>query len=155
MFENLFSNAGGKIKVLAKVFFVLGIIASVIYGIVVMTLGGIHVLYGFLIAIIGSISSWISSILMFGFGTIVENTDKISTRTSDIRHYTFEMVKTEKDELKKEEEEKKSVAEKNKEHINFKCPSCKTTLSYSVSYLEKQSKVVCPMCEHEIDVSKK
>ncbi len=136
----MFDNTGEKIKVLAKVIFVLGIISAVISGIYLMTGGGIAVLYGFMTVIGGALGSWIVSIFIYGFGQIITNTDSISSNTRKIE---------------KEEEVQVAATEPDKYgFIDVECPSCKATLSYSKDTLTKKSKVVCPMCDEEIDVDK-
>lgn len=67
----MFDNIGGKIKGFAKVVAWLGIILSVIIGFLSIETGGI------LIIIIGSVSSWVGSFVLYGFGQLVENSDKL------------------------------------------------------------------------------
>ena len=70
----LFSNIGSKIKNLASVIAWIGIILSVILGIVTFeTSAGL----GFLIMIFGGLVSWIGSFILYGFGQLIENTDEI------------------------------------------------------------------------------
>jgi len=74
----MFSNIGGKIKNLAIVVTWIGIISSVILGIIMMATGyGEMVLIGFLVALVGSLLSWVGSFLLYGFGQLIENTDTI------------------------------------------------------------------------------
>lgn len=67
----MFDNIGGKIKGFAKIVAWLGIILSVIIGLLSMATGGI------LIMIIGGVSSWVGSFVLYGFGQLVENSDKL------------------------------------------------------------------------------
>lgn len=71
---NMFGNIAGKIKALAQVITWTGIILFVIFGFVVM---GINIFTGFIIALLGSLSSWVSSFILYGFGQLIENTDKL------------------------------------------------------------------------------
>ena len=80
----MFDNIGGKIKALAKVFCWLGIIASIISGAAIIVQAsqqrynsGVGILYGVLIIVGGSLISWISSFFTYGFGQLIENTDRI------------------------------------------------------------------------------
>ena len=74
----MFGNIGGKIKTLAKVLTWIGIISSVITGISMLATGDeALVLIGILIAAFGSIVSWVSSFLLYGFGQLIENTDEL------------------------------------------------------------------------------
>ena len=72
----MFGNIGGKIKTLAQVVTWIGIIGSVIYGFVL----GIYedlIFEGFIMALLGSLISWVSSFVLYGFGQLIENTDKL------------------------------------------------------------------------------
>lgn len=71
----MFDNIGGKIKTLAKVICWLGIIASVIIGFVLMVQDEDTAFVGILIMILGSLGSWISSFMTYGFGQLIENSD--------------------------------------------------------------------------------
>ncbi len=71
----MYRNIGGKLKALATVQAVLGIVASGIYGIVMMM--DERFVAGLLIIVIGCISSWIGSWLTYGIGTAVENSESI------------------------------------------------------------------------------
>lgn len=71
---DMFSNIGGKIKTLARVITWTGIILSVIIGFVLMSMSGFT---GFLTALLGSLGSWISSFILYGFGQLIESTDKL------------------------------------------------------------------------------
>ncbi len=80
----MFENIGGKIKALAKVLCWVGIIASVISGIVMISNGsrsygyynsGAGAVAGIITIIVGSLASWIGSFFTYGFGQLIENTD--------------------------------------------------------------------------------
>ncbi len=98
----MFNNIGRKIKTLAKVLCWLGIIASVISGIVMVFTGvavnstsvvrgygatadelsgTAAVIGGIVMMVVGSLVSWIGSFCMYGFGQLVENSD-IRTRVA-------------------------------------------------------------------------
>lgn len=70
----MFSNVGGKIKGLAQVITWIGIVASVIGGIVLMS--KVSFIVGLLTAVVGSLFSWIGSLALYGFGQLVENSDQ-------------------------------------------------------------------------------
>lgn len=74
----MFKNIGGKIKGLASVIAWLGIIVSVVTGVIYMATAFDGVGIGFLILVLGSLVSWISSWLLYGFGELIENTSKIA-----------------------------------------------------------------------------
>lgn len=91
----MYSNIGGKIKVLAVVLAAIGTAVSVFIGIDLMSantgyhdafsssMGGIGavVLFG------GPLLSWVSSFVLYGFGQLVENSDFL------VRHAKFDEAK--------------------------------------------------------------
>jgi hypothetical protein len=97
----MFNNIGGKIKGLAKFLCWLGIILSVIAGVVLiiaastkssysfdsygeritLSTGG-SIVAGILVIVFGSLFSWIGSFFMYGFGELVENSKKVADRVS-------------------------------------------------------------------------
>jgi hypothetical protein len=72
----MFTNVGGKIKTFAQVTAILGILGSVIGGLSLTSLDGT---LGFLIIIAGSLIAWLTSLFLYGFGELVENTAKIES----------------------------------------------------------------------------
>lgn len=74
----MFNNIGGKIKALAQVICILGILLSVIIGLVFMAMDEDLVLIGLVIMIVGSLFSWIGSFMTYGFGQLIENSDIIA-----------------------------------------------------------------------------
>lgn len=70
----MFNNIGVKIRTLAEVICLIGIIISVIVGLVMMedSVSG-----GLAIIVVGALGSWIGSFLLFGFGTLVANSELI------------------------------------------------------------------------------
>ena len=86
----MFTNINGKVKALAKVLCILGIIGSVITGIAIMSGssmmssyygysggGGAGVLMGLLVMVIGSVIAWASSLALYAFGQMGENVEYI------------------------------------------------------------------------------
>ena len=77
----MFNNVGRKVQVLAKVMCWLGIIASVIYGIVLIAAGsransGAGLLTGILTMAVGSLASWLSSLATYAIGEAAEYAEK-------------------------------------------------------------------------------
>ena len=70
----MFENTGRKIKDFAYILFVIGVIASLITGIFFIRFSS-FVVFGIIIG--GIISSYISSLFIYGFGKLVENSDKL------------------------------------------------------------------------------
>ena len=89
----MFDNIGGKIKALAKILCWIGIIGSIIGGIVIIRAGNAVSSYssyygssasssssgvlGVLTMILGSLLSWIGSFFTYGFGQLIEDTQAI------------------------------------------------------------------------------
>lgn len=73
----MFDNIADKIKTLATGICILGIISSVITGIVFMVNDSEMILSGLIVAVAGSFLSWISSFVLYGFGQLIENTDEL------------------------------------------------------------------------------
>ena len=72
----MFENIGGKIKGLAKVVCWIGIILSVITGILAIAAqGSAGFIPGIAIIIVGALGSWVGSFVLYGFGEMVENSD--------------------------------------------------------------------------------
>ena len=87
----MFDNIGRKIKVLAKVICWIGIIASIIAGIIywagianLYKKSWIDVLIGLLIIVGGSLFSWIGSLTTYAIGEIAENTAAMLGRTKQV-----------------------------------------------------------------------
>ena len=69
----MWDNIGVKLQKLAKVICWLGIIVSVIFGIVLLTQN--QIVLGLVYIILGSIFSWIGSWSVYGLGLVVEKTE--------------------------------------------------------------------------------
>ena len=80
----MFKNIGGKIKGLAQVICIVGIVISVVAGINMIYSGfysyngDTMVNMGFAVMIGGSLLSWIGSFFAYGFGELIENTTVIA-----------------------------------------------------------------------------
>lgn len=78
----MFEDIGNKIKFLAKTLCCLGVIASLILGGYIIADGisenSVGRTYsGILTATLGSLFSWIGNFIIYGFGQLVENSDKL------------------------------------------------------------------------------
>lgn len=74
----MFENIGGKIKGLAKIVFLLEIIAAVIVGLVLVDgTEGLSLLY----AIAGVLVAWVSVWFLYGFGEIIDKLCDIERNT--------------------------------------------------------------------------
>lgn len=77
----MFKNIGSKIKMLAKVTCWVGVIGSVLGGFVtfINAMDGEDSLIPIALAMLiaGPILSWVGSFITYGFGQLIENTDKL------------------------------------------------------------------------------
>lgn len=83
----MYSNIGKKIQRLAAVCAIIGIVASIIGGAVLIKMsdGGYYrgvdetlLTIGIAVIILGSLLSWVLSFVLYGFGRLVENSDIIA-----------------------------------------------------------------------------
>lgn len=93
----MFDNIGSKIKTVATTIAWLGIIGSIIIGIIIIAEANdsyypsaTETLSGWLVIIVGSLSSWVSSFTLYGFGQLIENTDIISAEFESIKRTASE-----------------------------------------------------------------
>lgn len=76
----MFDNIGGKIKSITKTVCIVNIIACIIIGIVLMTQVGF--LLGLAFLFFGASLLWQSCLTMYGFGQLIENTDRLAKAAS-------------------------------------------------------------------------
>lgn len=83
----MFDNISAKLKVLAKVVFIVGILASCASGIVVYCLDFdfLFFLIGLGTAVGGSALFWVWGALIYGFGELIENTSYLKKGSEDSR----------------------------------------------------------------------
>lgn len=79
----MFDNVGSKIKGLASFFCWGGIIASIIGGIILIGLDEDLIFAGIAVIVIGSLLSWVSSFVLYGFGELVANSAIIAGKRAD------------------------------------------------------------------------
>lgn len=77
----MFSNIGGKIKTLTTIICIIGIAISVISGITLIAINDDLALIGIAIMLVGSLSSWLSSFVLYGFGEIIDQLTEINHNT--------------------------------------------------------------------------
>ena len=84
----MFNNIGGKLKELAKIVFVLGVIASVSFAIALFTgdlakdFGqGEKLIFGLIVIVAGIVASWVSTWFIYGFGEIIDKLTDIEYNT--------------------------------------------------------------------------
>lgn len=81
----MYSDIGGKIKVLAKIICIIGIVISVISGLGIIIVAsisynpGLSVLGGLLVIVLGTLFSWLSTFFIYGFGELIDKVTKIES----------------------------------------------------------------------------
>ena len=78
----MFDNIGRKIKSLASILCWIGIIAWIICGICIVLINKRLIAVGFLVMLLGPITSWLASFLLYGFGELIDKTDEIAKNTA-------------------------------------------------------------------------
>ena len=156
----MFDNIGGKIKTLATVVTWVGIIASVLSIFIFLAIDDDMFIIGLGVAVLGSLLSWASSFVLYGFGQLVENSDIIAKNMPKReRPYPNEVAKDATVFLKKEAPKKVDTEEIKNTHdlgilIEDVCPSCGEMLSFPRDMLEKEREVTCPYCDEKITYNK-
>ena len=79
--KGMFANVGQKIMDLASLVCWVGIVISILTGIIMMAAAEELILAGLLIAVVGSLGSWIGSWFTYGFGELLETTKQIEKNT--------------------------------------------------------------------------
>lgn len=72
----MFSNIGTKIKTLAQILCWVGILATAVGGLIMVTSSG-QMNQGLVILLAGPPISWIASFMLYGLGQLIENTDAL------------------------------------------------------------------------------
>lgn len=94
----MFNNAGGKLKLLAKVNFVLCVILNTALGYVIGAAiserDNTNLIGLFLGFVCGLVIGWLLSIMLYAFGELCENVNKIneeSTTTNTLLYYLYSL----------------------------------------------------------------
>lgn len=77
----MFNNIGKKVKILAWVEFIVGIILSIILGIA--TIIGGSIIVGLISIVLGVFVSWLATLALYAIGQTAENTEKILEKMHD------------------------------------------------------------------------
>ena len=79
--NTMYDNVGAKIKTLAKVMAIVGAIASVVAGLAVIAFDGDYFLIGVIITVVGAVMAWLSSLMLYGFGELIDKASEIERNT--------------------------------------------------------------------------
>ena len=86
----MFDNIGGKIKGLAKVLCLVGIAVSAIGAIALWCANSYYqstIVPGFIVLIVGSVGSWLSSLFTYGFGELIDRVTSIDEKQASQSFY--------------------------------------------------------------------
>lgn len=159
------SNYGGKIKTFAVIIMILGILSSLVGGIVMMvSIGknapGVGFFSGVAVIAGGVFASVFAYYMIAGFGQLIENSDTVAEHFSSVN----EKARRKAEKVRRTENEKKiekKIEEKvsdpkvpNGEWIDFACPNCGEDISFKKEAFMGDEPVNCPLCDTEIDVNK-
>lgn len=84
----MFANIGEKIKMIAKIFAVAGVLISIVSGFLLMSSGYGNEIKGLLLMFAGALGSLVMSFLIYGFGHLIINSD-ITARTLNSKEYYY------------------------------------------------------------------
>lgn len=115
----MFDNIGAKLKIVAQVMAWLGIILSVVVGLISLVT---NPLSGILMIILGCLCSWLSSLGMYGFGELIEKVTSIEHNISGKAPKSLTSSST----YSPVNKELQSVFEKwtSTPNVQKKCPYC-------------------------------
>ena len=85
----MFSNIGGKIKILAKVLCIVGFVITLILAIFDFVMAaqlhnGLFVVFGILCIILGALLSWINSFFVYAFGEITTKVSSLDEKVDSL-----------------------------------------------------------------------
>ena len=142
----MYDNIGSKIKIAAQIAFMLGVIGSMIFGLVICFGSEDFNAIGFLYILLGGIISWISTLLMYGFGELIERVCSIdkkaptntSLRIVNKRENSATIKKPITDITNKKENVDKNINKSSSVTHSWRCSNCNKMISDDV----------CPYCGH-------
>lgn len=136
----MFDNVGEKIKGVAVVWLIIGILASIVIGFASIESGGL------LFLAVGVLSSWVTALFLYGFGELIESTaenKRINRRI--LAALTGEAL----DDVKKDLQQESALEEgvHNEALPQRQCPHC--GLTHDFDYPK------CPGCGHRYKYNSK
>ncbi|MBE6807389.1 MAG: hypothetical protein E7527_05210 [Ruminococcaceae bacterium] len=148
----MFKNVGRTIKKVAKWVFAIQCFVVLVVGFELMRQDDDLAGWGLLLWIVGPLVAWLSSLLLYGFGEIVD--------TAIINR----KPQSEKKEVEKNEytprpdvfypisidgaESKESIPTEEGSYVDAVCPYCQEPLSFS----KETKEALCPNCLHTFDL---
>jgi len=142
----MYNNIGSKIKIAAQILFVLGVIGSIIFGFVICFGSEDFNAIGLLYILLGGLSSWISTLLMYGFGELIEKVCSIykkpptntSPRIINKQENSATIKKPITDITNEKQNVDKNINKSSTVAHSWRCSNCNKMISEDV----------CPYCGH-------
>lgn len=152
----LFDNIGTKIQTVAKINFWIQIIVWTIAAIVVLVCGLIFfedlwffIFLAPLLVAVGGVVAWLSVMILFGFGKLVEDTSAIRNEVAPKKQISMPAVKAPTAKAPRKATEPIFVppvanytAKQNSHYVTASCPGCGKPLTVS----NEEYGAVCPWC---------
>ncbi len=144
----MYKNIGWKIKLLAIATFPFITTASIVIALYLMYSNKNLIPVALIIILVGSVTSLISSLFIYGFGELIDKAIEIERNTSAYKKsYSPNSLKKYAKQNQKSLN-KKAELDENLYH-NVTCPNCSEELYYLDSELNSAKQVTCPYCDHE------
>lgn len=83
----MFNNIGKKVKTIVTIECWIEILASIIAAVIIIKLDKDLVLLGVGIIVLGSVNAWLNTILHYGYGQLIDNTDRLVDNTNKLLHH--------------------------------------------------------------------
>ena len=142
----MFKNIGKKIMVLTTVLCIIGMVLSLLAGFSVFYVLGdktnniaIAVLAGIVVAVLYAFICWISSFTAYGYGKLIDNTDKLVKAVEQLTAKTEEKPVAEAAVVKEHSVSEPTVIEEQPAKSNWTCEKCGASVSPELDE--------CPICK--------
>lgn len=150
MFDDLYSNIGRKIKILAKALAFIGTMLFIIFGFILISLK--PTILSIFCIIGGPVISWISSFTLYGFGVLVENSEKSTILKQKNKNDKVSVSKPDTSSTIDHTENVFIFNEKVEENDNISCEISPKILEFIDSQLNNLSKTTIQKIKQEFSV---
>ena len=138
----MFDNIGSKVKTMASVFCIIGIIAYMFLGFHLMARQ--NFIYGLVVILLGALFSWLSTLALYAIGHIADNTDLILKKLNNKATFRVESPESPAADIPKATPYKKPETPKGQSNGSWWC-SCgasnrDTDSSCSVCFKQRPNK---------------
>lgn len=157
----MFDNIGVKIKNVAKIACWIGIVVSIIIAIVLFACASdslseeLNVLLGFVVLLAGPFLSWLCTLVLYGFGELVDNSSILAAKAKSKRDKNIIIRQARENEQK----QKFIQARIHDDRIpidslvDIPCPNCNSEISFTRRQLLQSRDLICPFCGDQISIN--